>query len=296
MERRACAMRNIFLFIRRFSNLLFFLLLQGFSIYLIVHYNKYHNAVFSGTMNQLTGSVNTQYNKVGEYFALKAENAKLAKANEQLRNSQATNFDRIDTGSRIVVDSVAIDTLGARRKWRFYQAKVVSNSVAMQNNMVVLGRGSSQQLKEGMGVVDPLNGVVGKIIEVSDDYAVVLSLLSKTSDFKVNAKLKKGGEIGSITWDGREPNVVTLNDIRKSANVKKGDTVYTSGLTTTFQYGLMIGTVEQVVPEKSNNNFKITVRTAANFYNLQYVYVIENLEMQKIEDILKNAAKKTSTN
>jgi rod shape-determining protein MreC len=289
-------MRNVFFFIRRYANFLFFLLLQGFSIYLIVHYNRYHNAVFSSSMNQVTGAVNTQYNKIGEYFALKAENAKLAKANEQLRNSQVANFERADTGSRLMVDSVAIDTLGTRRKWRYYQAKVVSNSVAMQNNMVVLQRGSNQQLKEGMGVVDPLNGVVGKIIEVSDDYAVVMSLLCKTSDFKVSAKLKKGGEEGSITWDGKEPNLVVLNDIRKSADVKKGDTVYTSGFTPTFQYGLMIGTVEQVTPEKSTNNFRISVRTAANFYNLQYVYVIENLEVEKIQAILQKAQSKTGSN
>ena len=289
-------MRNVFLFVSRYANFLFFLLLQGFSIYLIVHYNKYHNAVFSSGMNQVTGAVNTQYNKIGEYFALKAENAKLAKANEQLRNGQAANFEKTDTGSRVVVDSIAIDTLGTRRKWRYYQAKVVSNSVAMLNNMVVLQRGSNQQIREGMGVVDPLNGVVGKVIEVSSDYAVVLSLLSKTADFKVNAKLKKGGETGSITWDGNEPNLVVLNDIRKSADVKKGDTVYTSGFTPTFQYGLMIGVVEQVIPEKSTSNFRITVRTSANFYNLQYVYVIENLELEKIEAILQKAQKKAGIN
>ncbi len=289
-------MRNVFFFIRRYANFLFFLLLQGFSIYLIVHYNKYHNAIFSSGMNQVTGAVNTQYNKIGEYFALKAENAKLARANEQLLNSRAANFEKTDTGSRVVIDSVAIDTLGTRRKWRYFQAKVVSNSVSMQNNMIVLQRGSNQQLREGMGVVDPVNGLVGKIIEVSSDYAVVLSLLSKTSDFKVSAKLKRGGESGSVSWDGKEPNLVVLNDIRKSAEVKKGDTVYTSGFTTTFQYGLMIGTVEQVTPEKSTNNFRITVRTTANFYNLQYVYVIENLEMEKIDAILKKAQNKAGIN
>lgn len=211
-------------------------------------------------------------------------------------NQLKENFESADTISHDVKDSVAIDTLGTRRKWRFYQAKVVASSVSAQNNFIVLHRGSGQQLKEGMGVVDPLNGVVGKIIEVTDDYAVVISLLSKTPDFKVDAKLKKGGETGSITWDGSEPNLVTLTNIRKSADVKKGDTVYTSGATTTFQYGLMVGTVAEVIPEKSTSNFKITVRTTANFYNLQYVNVIENIEKEKIEGILKQAEKKLNGN
>ncbi len=285
-------MRNVLLFIRRYATFLTFLLLQGFSIYLIVQYNKYHHAVFSSSMNKVTGAVNTQYNKIQEYLTLKQQNAKLSQANEQLLNRLKENFESADTANRTVVDSIALDTLGTRRKWRYYQAKVVAASVSAQNNFIVLHRGSNQQLKEGMGVLDPLNGVVGKIIEVTDDYAVVISLLSKTSDFKVDAKLKKGGETGSITWDGKEPNLVTLTNIRKSADVKKGDTVYTSGYTTTFQNGSMVGTVAEVIPEKSNNNFKIMVRTAANFYNLQYVNVIENIEKEKIETIVQQAAKK----
>jgi rod shape-determining protein MreC len=289
-------MRNVLFFIRRYAHFLFFLFLQVFSIYLIVHYNKYHNAVFSNSMNQVTGIVNTQYTRVQEYLALKKENEKLSQANERLQNAQRQNFETADTLRQLVIDSVALDTLGTRRKWMYYRAKVVSNSVAMQNNFIVLQRGSGQQLKEGMGVADPANAVVGKIIELSNDYAVVISLLSKTNDFKVSAKLKNGGETGSISWDGKEPNLVVLSDIRKSANVKKGDTVLTSGQTTTFQYGLLIGTVAEVIPETSSNNFKILVRTSANFYNLQYVNAIENLEKEKIEALLKKAEQKLNGN
>ena len=64
-------MRNIFLFLRRYFNFILFLLLQGFSIYLIIQYSNYHKAVFSKTTNQLTGKVNEQFNKVEYYFQLK---------------------------------------------------------------------------------------------------------------------------------------------------------------------------------------------------------------------------------
>jgi rod shape-determining protein MreC len=72
--------RNIFLFIRRYSTLLFFLLLQGFSIWLIVSYNKHHRAAFTNTANQLTGKVSAQYNKIEDYFHLKAANDSLMAA------------------------------------------------------------------------------------------------------------------------------------------------------------------------------------------------------------------------
>ena len=98
-------MRNIFLFVRRYFNLLFFLLLQGFCIYLIVHYNSYHNAVFSSTANQLTGKVNEQYNKIENYFHLKITNDSLVKANEALYNKLKADFQLPDTATKAVIDT-----------------------------------------------------------------------------------------------------------------------------------------------------------------------------------------------
>lgn len=285
-------MRNIFLFIRRYFNFIVLLILQGFSIYLIVHYNTFHNAVFSGVMNEVTGKVNTQYNKVDYYFQLKKTNQQLAKDNERLRNQLKENFEKPDTTVKIVSDSIPYDTLGNLRKWMYLSAKVVSNSVAAQNNFIVLGRGTGQQLRKDQGVIDPNNGVVGIITDVSENFAVVMSLLHK--DSKISAKLKKGGDAGQVIWDGIDPNRLSLTDIRKSAKVVKGDTVYTSGFTTTFPYGLMIGTIDEIIPDKSTNNYLIKLKSTANFYNLQYVYAIENYQKEEINRLLKNANNKSN--
>ncbi len=283
-------MRNIFLFIRSYFNFLFLLILQGFCIYLIAHYNTYHNAVASGFMNEVTGSINTRYNKIDYYFQLKKTNEQLAKDNERLRNQLKSNFDRPDTSVKIVTDSIPYDTLGSRRTWQYLVAKVVSNSVSAQNNFIVLGRGSAQQLKKDDGVIDPNNGVVGIVTDVSPHYAVVMSLLHK--DSKISAKLKKGGDAGQVVWEGKYPNQLLLTDIRKSAKVAKGDTVYTSGFTTTFPYGLMIGTIDEILADKSTNNYIIRLKSSANFYNLQYVYAIENFQKDEINRLLKNANNK----
>lgn len=283
-------MRNIFLFIRRYSTLLLFLLLQGFSIYLIVHYNRYHNAVFSSTANQLTGKVNAQYNRVEDYFHLKKTNDSLLKANERLYDKLRENFQIPDTLSKLVVDSLKTDSLEPYRKYRYLQATVLENSVTTQSNYIVLGRGSKQELKNNMGIIDINNGVVGIITELSGDYAVVMSLMHK--DSKISGKLFKGGETGTITWDGKQPNIVTLSDIPKSAKVAIGDTIITSGFSTTFPKGLLIGYVTEVVPEKSKNNYIIKLKTTANFYNLQYVYVIDNKQQEAIKQLLDSVNKK----
>lgn len=283
-------MRNIFLFIRRYFNFLFFLLLQGFCIYLIVHYSKYHNAVFGNIANQLTGKVNTQYSRVEHYFRLKKTNDSLVSANEKLYNKLKANFELPDTTSKTVIDTIRVDSIEQHRKYTYYGAKVVYNSVASQNNFIVLGRGQAQQLKEGMGIIDPNNGVVGIITELSKDYAVVMSLLHK--DSHISGKLLKGGETGTLNWDGRIPNIFSLIGIPKSAKVAVGDTIISSGFSTSLPKGMIIGTVTELIPEKSTSNYLIRFRSAANFYNLEYVFAINNKQTEDINNLLDKVKKK----
>ncbi len=285
-------MRNIFLFIRRYSTFLLFLILQIFSVYLIVRYNKYHNAIFSSTANQLTGKINTQYNKIEDYFNLKKTNDSLVKVNERLYNTLRQDFQLPDTVTKIVVDSIKVDSLLKYRRYNYLQATVVANSVSNQNNYIVIGRGKNQQLKVGMGVIDASNGVVGVVSDVSNDFAVIISMLHK-KDSRISSKLFKGGEIGTVSWNGNQPNILQLSGIPKSAKVAKGDSVVTSGYSTYFPKGMMVGIVTDVTPEKSNNNYSINIKSTADFYNLQYVYVIDNLQQTAINDLLKKAEKKS---
>jgi rod shape-determining protein MreC len=281
-------MRNVFLFIRRYFNFLLFLFLQAFSIYLIINYNKYHQAVGGAMMNELTGKVNTQYSEINDFFLLKQKNKDLLAENARLRNQQKQNFESPDTTNKLVTDSIPYDTLGNKRKWLYQHSRVVSNSVSTTNNFIVLARGADQQLSKDEGVVDINNGVVGIVTDVSANFAVVMSLLHK--DSRISGILKNdpnGG--GSIIWDGKEPNYLSFINVRQSAKAKKGDTVITSGITPTFPYGMMIGTIDEIRPDKSTNNFIIKIRTAANFYNLQYVYAIKNFQREEIDKLLEKA-------
>ncbi len=282
-------MRNIFLFIRRYFNFLLFIVLQIVSIYFIVHYSKYHEAAFDNITNQATGKINARYNAVENYFQLKKTNDSLLIANERLYNKLKQDFDLPDTISKSYIDTFRIDSLLQYRRYTYIGGKVVSNSVVSQNNFLILAKGRKEGLKDNRGVVDQNNNVVGRITEVSDDYAVVMSLLHK--DSRISGKILKTGETGTVIWDGEEPNYVTLIGIAKSVRLSKGDSIITSGFSTTFPKGLLIGKVEAVYKESATNNLRIKLKTAANFYSIQYAYAIDNVHTEPVKDLLDKLKK-----
>jgi rod shape-determining protein MreC len=246
--------------------------------------------MFSNTTNQFTGKVDEQFDKVHNYFKLRQTNDSMHVALEKMYNKLKSDFEIPDSSSKYITDTIRVDSVEQFRKYQYLRAKVVSNSVVGPNNFIVITRaGASQQLKEGMGIVDPNSGVVGIITEVSNDYAVVMSLLH--GDSHISGKLLHGGETGTLSWDGKTPNIISLIGIPKSAKVAKGDTIISSGFSTSFPKGMMIGTVEEVIPEKSTSNFRIRFRSAANFYDLEFVYVINNRQAEDINKLLEKAKK-----
>ena len=268
-------MRNIFLFIRRYFNFLFFLVLQIIALSFLFRYNKFHEAAFMGVANELTGRINTRYSNVEYYFHLKKTNELLAAENEKLLNTQASNFQPADTAIKLIQDTIPYDTLGNKRRYLWRSARVVNNSVALQNNYITLHRGEKQGVTKDMGVIGPM-GLVGMVVNTSENFSVVMSMLNRQSS--VSAKLLKTGEIGKIQWDGASPSAVTMINIPKSAKVAKGDSVVTSGYSLSFPPDIMIGTVSEVIGEKSSNFYVLRVKPSTDFFSLKYVNVVSNLQ------------------
>ncbi len=266
---------------------MFFLVLQIVALSFLFRYNKFHEAAFMGVANELTGRVSSKYSNVEYYFHLKKTNEALATQNEQLLNGLPSNYQPPDSSRIIFTDTTKYDTLGIIRRYVWRGARVVNNSVSMQNNYITVHRGEKQGVQKEMGVVSP-TGLVGMVVNTSENFAVVMTMLNRQSS--VSAKLRKSGEIGKIQWDGRSPDLVTMINIPKSAPINKGDSVVTSGYSLSFPPGIMIGTVAEILDDKSSNFYTLKVKPSTNFYNVEYVTVVDNLqkeEQKKVEEAAK---------
>lgn len=269
-------MRNIFLFIRRYSNFFIFLFLQVLALYFLFTYNRFHRAKGMGMANELTGWVNSKYNKVEDYFNLNEENRRVNRYNDSLLNLLPRNFARRDSSAIPAKDSLTYDTAGSYRRYIFRPATVVYNTVNFPKNYIQINRGSAQGIKDNMAVINSDGSVVGVVLNVSANFSQVMSLLHVQNT--VSVSLKKSGDIGTVGWDGKDARYLVMKKVPKTVELKIGDTVLTSPVSFNYPPGYMVGTIADIKLDNTSGMYSLKIKTAANFYSLQLVHVIENTD------------------
>jgi rod shape-determining protein MreC len=282
--------RNIFLFIRRHFVFLLFVVLQGVALWMLFNYNRFHRSAFLGVASEVTGSVNTQVDKVDDYFHLREENRRVHRMNDSLINLLKLNFAAVDTSARVAVDSLKVDTVVQVRRYLYRDAKVVYNSVHSENNYLQLNRGANQGITDNMSVINSDGAVVGLVVNVSPNFSHVMSLLHTKSN--IPAMLKTSGTTGKVSWDAKDPRYLTLEGISRDVSLKRGDTVVTSRYAYNYPPGFVLGIISDVREDKATGFYALKLRCAVNFSSIQQVFVVENLQRSEQVELEKETKAK----
>src|ERR1043165_2438881 len=123
----AFPMNNILAFLRRYFTFLTFVILQFVSLWMLFSYNRFHRAAFLGVASEVTGRINTQVDRLDDYFNQGEENKRVHRMNDSLMNLLKSNFVFPDTTQKMVVDTLHFDTTAAIRRYLWRDAKVVFN-------------------------------------------------------------------------------------------------------------------------------------------------------------------------
>ncbi|PSK94883.1 rod shape-determining protein MreC [Taibaiella chishuiensis] len=279
-------MRNFLILIRRFWNLILFLILEVVSLALISKNRNMQGVDIVSSSNSVVGYMYKKQNDVVYYFQLKQMNDSLLTENARLRNAiaQVSNIDQFrDSTVRIPITvrdtskKDSINTQGVLKTIRYAQynyipARVINNSISNDKiNFITINRGASDGVQKDMAVVSG-NGVVGRVANVSAHYARVVSVLS---DRKISSKLPDGTSNLITIWNPGSPEYVVTEKVPVYIKVKKGDSVYTTGYSF-FPENVLIGTVAKVDTMKASSAKNLKVRLSTNFRSLQYVYVVDD--------------------
>ncbi len=261
-------MRYLIAFLLKHSFFFLFVFLECIAFILMINSQNYQGAVIINSTNQLTGSVNSIYSNITDYFSLRKSNKELLDENTLLLNKQQNSAKASDTGFHYR-DSV----------YKYIGAKVISSSTHKRNNYIMLDRGRKHGIELDMGVVSA-NGLIGSVIGVSENFCSVMSVLHK--DSKTSARIKKNNQLVNVVWKEIDYQHGKIEDIPTHLQLFSGDTIITSGNSLIFPEGILIGTVTEYYTEIGKSLNSASIRFASDFNALYHVYIIKNLNREEL--------------
>lgn len=271
-------MRNLLLFLWKQRFFIFFIILETIAMGLIVSNNNYQESKFMHATQKVSGSFYELINNSTVYLSLRQNNKALLEENARLRNQLKSSFLILDTNAYIVSDTVY------QQRFKYIETEVLKNSFQKRSNYLLISKGKLQGLQPQMGVVTS-QGVLGIINKVSDNYSSVISVLHPKS--AIDASLGSSNYTGSVSWDGKNYRIGQLENIPSHVEVHEGDSIYTSGNSSLFPKGILIGKVVNVELKEGEGFYHIDLEFSVDYNHIQHAYAILNLmkkeEMQIME-------------
>lgn len=252
---------------------------------MVVKNQEYQKSIFLSSSNSVVSSIYEWNNSIVEFFKLSAANENLSEENTALKNQLTDLQNKISTLQKQGKDSIKFD-IPPEMEYHFIAAKVINNSTNKLQNYITLNKGSQDGIKTDMGVISD-EGVVGIVKTVSNRFSVVIPILNPK--IQISSKFKRNNYTGPLLWQGEDSRFANLTNIARHVNLMLGDTLITSGLTSTFPEGVPVGYIEDFNIKKSDAYFNIKVRLAVNFQTLSHVKVINYLNHKEQTDLEKLA-------
>lgn len=263
-------MRNLLNFLLKYNYWFLFILLEVICFVLLFRFNNYQQSVYFTSANVVTGKVYEVSGSVSSYFHLKSVNEDLLDRN-MLLEQQIANLENALRERQ--VDSVIVNSIRNldNKDYQIFKAHVIRNSLNQADNYITLDKGSSSGIRPEMGVVDG-NGVVGIVYKTSPNYSLVISVLNSKSS--ISCKIVGSEYFGYLKWEHGDSRYAYLKDLPRHAEFNLGDTVVTSGYSTVFPAGVMVGTVDDMSDSNDGLSYLLKIKLATDFGKLGDVRVI----------------------
>jgi rod shape-determining protein MreC len=218
--------------------------------------------VASSRMGHSAGDIFHYYFMLG---AVARENEHLKEEVAQLNQRQASMVELELENHRLaeLLDlKEAIDL-------KMVAADVIGSDATGLARTLILSQGGSSGLAPGMGVI-ATGGVVGKLIASSRNASRVMLL--NDHNCAIDAFVQRSrvrGIVSGVADDG-----VIMKYVERTADIKVGDAVVTSGLDGVFPRGLLIGSISAIERQGPGLFLNVSINPAADLRKLEQVLVI----------------------
>ena len=219
---------------------------------------------------EVTARVESGFAWMGRYFRALEENDELRRENIRLSSEVARSREvrlRNEELERML-------NMRDSSRARLVSARIVAKDLYRQENYITLDVGRADSVQVGMPVLHD-EGIVGKVVLVSDHYARVMPFLN--TEFRVPAVVQPLRAEGIVRWEGEQLNRLLLEHVVKTEPVEMGHPVVTSGHSGVFPPGRSIGTVDSVSVRPGRNELSIHLTPAVPLYEIKHAFVLLHL-------------------
>ncbi|MGM9727356.1 MAG: rod shape-determining protein MreC [Prevotella sp.] len=280
-------MHNLTEFLAKHNHWFVFLVLEVVSMVLLFRYNSYQGSVWFSSANAVTGKVYEWDSAVESYFSLSGVNSQLTQRNAFLEQQVRMLDDSIARLTRSQETAVTrLSSMVPFQGCRLIPAKVVANMVNRYDNLITIDKGSADGVKRDMGVVCGM-GVVGIVYLVSEHYSIVIPALNSHSN--ISCTIQHRGYFGYLRWRGGSSQLAYLEDVPRHAHFKLGDNVVTSGYSSVFPPGVMVGKVLHVFNSADGLSYRVQVKLSTDFARLRDVCLVDDSALQERIDLMRAA-------
>ncbi len=226
-------------------------------------------------LNELTESFISIFSQDVTFEDLKLENAKLNLQLSKLKKVALENDEL--RGLLKMRDTSSVPLISVR---------IVSKLVTKIQGNFIVNRGSNSGIVKGMPVINH-QGIVGLIMDVTEEYSVVRNL--QNSSLNIAVTLQRSNVDGILSFDGRN---LIIKNIPTTYDVKIGDRIETSDFSSLFPPSVPVG----VVVKKESNELgllhSLIVKPFASIEATNNLFVIGIVPSKQINQLEMNLLKK----
>ncbi len=283
-------MQNLLYFLLKWRPWMLFCIYVTISSIILFSGNPYQRSVYLTSANAVSASVYRSANNVTSYFNLHDINEDLQHRNAELERellatrTRLRQYEELEYAAKVPVDS-------ALQRYDFIIAHVINNSIHRPHNYITIDRGELDGIKPEMGVVDQ-NGIVGKVNVVGPHSARVISLLNDY--LRISCKVKGTEQVGSLVWDGKDYSEALLEELPRHSTFAVGDTVITSGYSSSFPEGVPVGVIASEMRDHDDNFYTLRVKLFTDFSRLSTVRVVIDNMSDELKSVESDPDEKTS--
>ena len=204
----------------------------------------------------LSGGIGSVWEKYARIDEVLDQNTQLQAENAELRQ-QMVDYDRIKAENEAYKALANIQD---------------ANSEASYASGFVIGTADGVEMNDT--VISDKGYLIGTVAEVDTTSCKVLTILHPSFNAAgVVSRTRENGIInGSADYAG--DGLCTLTDLERSCETRAGDQIITTGLGGVFPPDLLVGTVQQVLPEASGKSSIAVIRPGADPRTVKHVFII----------------------